>query len=149
MSSLLISVFDPETGVMLRPLPYLGVVCSLVLIFCFYMYHWPAFPFIPDLLRQLLLSQYLAVIDPMHQHLLTLRLPSYFVYVSHVTYSYLWIFHNDSSPLLAVHVSQFLSYLHILFCYLLSMILCISQPISKALTYSHTIWLCVCSYTCI
>ena len=69
----------------------------------------------------------------MCQHLLTLCLPSYSVYVSHVTYSHLWILHNDSSLLLSVCVSQFLSYLHILFCYLLSMILRISQPISKTL----------------
>ena len=147
--SLLILVLDPEIGVMLHPLPYLGVVHSLVLIFRFYVYHWPAFSFILDLPWQLPLSQYLAVIDPMHLHLLTLCLPSYFIYVSHVTYSYLWIFHNNSSPLLAVHVSQFLSYLHILFCYLLSTILHISQPIAKALMYSPTMRLHICSHTCI
>ena len=143
------SVLDPETGVILRPLSYLSVVHSLVLIFHFYLYHWPTFPFILDSLQQLPLFWYLAVIDPMHQHLLTLCLPSYFIYVSHVTYSHLWTFHNDSSPLLAVRVSQFLSYLHILFCYLLSMILRISQPIAKALTYSLTVQWCIYSCTCI
>ena len=137
----------PSPNSLLCPLSYLGVTCSLVLIFCFYLYHWPTFPFILDSLQQLPLFWYLAVIDPMHQHLLTLCLPSYFVYVSHVTYSHLWTFHNDSSPLLAVHVSQFLSYLHILFCYLLSMILCISQPIAKALTYSLTVQWHICSHT--
>ena len=136
--SLLILVLDPEIGVMLHPLPYLGVAHSLVLIFHFYVYHQPAFPFIPDLPWQLPLSRYLAVINPTHLHLLTLCLPSYFIYVFHVTYSYLRILLYDSSPLLAVCVSQFLSYLHILFCYLLSTILHISQPIAKALAYSPT-----------
>ncbi len=76
---------------------------------------------------------YLAAINPTCQHLLTLCLPSYSVYVFHITYSHLWILYNNSSPLLAICISQFLSYLHILFYYLLSMILRISQPISKAL----------------
>ncbi len=135
--------------VVLCPLPYLGVACSLVLIFHFYMYHQPAVPFIPNLLRQLPLSRYLAVIDSMRQHLLTLCLPSYSIYVSHTYLQSLQIFHNDSPPLLLVHVSQFLSYLCILFCYLLSTILRISQPIAKALTCLLTIQLHVYLHTCI
>src|SRR6266566_7290679 len=132
---------------MLHPLSYLGVVHSLVLIFRFYLYHQSTFPFILDSLWQLLLSRYLAAIDPTCQHLLTLCSPSYSIYVSHVTYSYLQILFYNSSPLIAVCISQFLSYLHILFCYLLSTILHISQPIAKALTYPPIIQLCICSRT--
>jgi hypothetical protein len=45
----------------------------------------------------------------------------------------------ESSPVFLVHVSQFFVYLLRLFCYLLSTILCISQPISKPLTHLLTI----------
>jgi hypothetical protein len=45
----------------------------------------------------------------------------------------------ESSPVFLVCVSQFFVYLLRLFCYLLSTILCISQPISKLLTHLLTV----------
>jgi hypothetical protein len=45
----------------------------------------------------------------------------------------------ESSPVFLVHVSQFFVYLLRLFCYLLSTILRISQPISKLLTHLLTV----------
>jgi hypothetical protein len=45
----------------------------------------------------------------------------------------------ESSPVFLVRVSQFFRYLLRLFCYLLSMILRISQPISKMLTHLLTV----------
>jgi hypothetical protein len=45
----------------------------------------------------------------------------------------------ESSPVFLVRVSQFFGYLLRLFCYLLSTILRISQPISKLLTHLLTV----------
>jgi hypothetical protein len=45
----------------------------------------------------------------------------------------------ESSPVFVVRVSQFFRYLLRLFCYLLSTILRISQPISKLLTHPLTV----------
>jgi hypothetical protein len=45
----------------------------------------------------------------------------------------------ESSPVFLVHVSQFFGYLLRLFCYLLSTILRISQPISKPLMHLLTV----------
>jgi hypothetical protein len=45
----------------------------------------------------------------------------------------------ESSPVFLVRVSQFFIYLLRLFCYLLSTILRISQPISKLLTHLLTV----------
>jgi hypothetical protein len=85
-----------------------------------------------DWSQTLPLSRYLAALS---LHVASF-LPSYSILVSHayatlLTYMY--------SPFLRPHVSHFSLYQLILFCYLLSTILCISQPISVMLTHLLTV----------
>jgi hypothetical protein len=135
------AVLDPETGVMLRPLSYPGAAHPLMLP----LFHHLPFVYLPDrstaytrltsaVAAISMLSSYRpntsTSVCTMPTFLFRLAFPRL---SNHSLASY-----YESSPVFLVRVSQFFVYLLRLFCYLLSTILRISQPISKLLTHLLT-----------
>ena len=63
---------------LLRPTSYLGACILIVLIFCLILYHWAAYPHLPDFRWTYLRSRYLAV-------MFQLRVYPFLYYTSHAS----------------------------------------------------------------
>jgi hypothetical protein len=136
------AVLDPETGVMLRPLSYLGAARPLMLPLSRLL----PYLYLPDRSTAYTgLTSAIAAISMLSSYrpntsTSVCTMPTFLFHLAFPRLSN----HSlascyKSSPVFLVHVSQFFVYLLRLFCYLLSMILRISQPISKLLTHLLTV----------
>jgi hypothetical protein len=136
------AVLDPETGVMLRPLSCFGAARPLML---------PLSRLLPYLYLPDRSTAYTGLTSAVATiSMLSSYRPNTFTSVRTMP---TFLFHlafprlsnhslascYESSSVFLVRVSQFFVYLLRLFCYLLSTILHISQPISKLLTHLLTV----------
>ena len=136
------AVLDPETGVMLRPLSYLGAARPLMLP----LFRLLPYLYLPDrstaytgltsaVAAISMLSSYRPNTSTSVRTMPTFLFRLAFPRLSNHSLASCY----ESSPVFLVRVSQFFKYLLRLFCYLLSTILRISQPISKLLTHLLTV----------
>jgi hypothetical protein len=136
------AVLDPETGVMLRPLSYLGAARPLMLP----LFRLLPYVYLPDRSTAYTgLTSAVAAISMLSSYrpntsTSVCTMPTFLFRLAFPRLSN----HSlascyESSPVFLVRVSQFFGYLLRLFCYLLSTILRISQPISKLLTHLLTV----------
>jgi hypothetical protein len=136
------TVLDPEMGVMLHPLLYLGAALSLMLPLS----HVLPYLYLPDRSTAYTgLTSAVATISMLSSYrpnasTFAYTMPTFLFCLAFPRLSN----HSpascyESSPVFLVCVSQFFVYLLRLFCYLLSTILRISQPISKLLTHLLTV----------
>jgi hypothetical protein len=135
-------VLDPEMGVMLRPLSYLGAARPLMLPLSRLL----PYVYLPDRSTAYTgLTSAVAVISMLSSYrpntstsvhtMPTFLFRLAFPHLSNHSLASCY----ESSPVFLVRVSQFFVYLLRLFCYLLSTILRISQPIFKLLTHLLTV----------
>jgi hypothetical protein len=136
------AVLDPKTGVMLRPLSYLSVARPLMLpLSCLLPYLYlldrsTAYTRLTSAVATIsMLSSYRPNTSTSVRTMPTFLFCLTFPRLSNHSLASCY----KSSPVFLVRMSQFFVYLLRLFCYLLSTILRISQPVSKPLTHLLTV----------